>query len=81
MPDRNLAHSVRTRLETNGDTITDLHLWRLGPGHTGLIVSLVSDHPQEPAAYKTKLADLEGLSHITVEANLCPNHGAERIPA
>ena len=73
--------SVRTRLETNGDTITDLHLWRLGPGHTGLIVSLVSDHPQEPAAYKTKLADLEGLSHITVEANLCPNHGAERIPA
>ncbi|WP_419952438.1 CDF family Co(II)/Ni(II) efflux transporter DmeF [Methylobacterium sp.] len=81
VPDRNLAHSVRTRLETNGDTITDLHLWRLGPGHTGLIVSLVSDHPQEPAAYKTKLADLEGLSHITVEANLCPNHGAERIPA
>ncbi|MHC1998887.1 CDF family Co(II)/Ni(II) efflux transporter DmeF [Methylobacterium sp. CM6241] len=81
VPDRNLAHSVRTRLETNGDTITDLHLWRLGPGHTGLIVSLVSDHPQEPAAYKAKLADLEGLSHITVEANLCPNHGVEQIPA
>lgn len=81
VPDRNLAHSVRTRLETNGDTITDLHLWRLGPGHTGLIVSLVSDHPQAPAAYKAKLADLEGLSHITVEANLCPNHGAEQIPA
>lgn len=81
VPDRNLAHSVRTRLETNGDTITDLHLWRLGPGHTGLIVSLVSDHPQAPAAYKAKLADLEGLSHITVEANQCPNHGADRIPA
>ncbi|MBO1022239.1 CDF family Co(II)/Ni(II) efflux transporter DmeF [Methylobacterium sp. SD274] len=81
VPDRNLAHSVRTRLETNGDTITDLHLWRLGPGHTGLIVSLVSDHPQEPAAYKAKLADLEGLSHITVEANICPNHGAEQIRA
>ncbi|KQP50613.1 CDF family Co(II)/Ni(II) efflux transporter DmeF [Methylobacterium sp. Leaf106] len=80
VPDRGLAHSVRTRLETNGDTITDLHLWRLGPGHTGLIVSLVSDHPQEPATYKAKLADLDGLSHITVEANLCPNHGTERMP-
>ncbi|WP_027170768.1 CDF family Co(II)/Ni(II) efflux transporter DmeF [Methylobacterium sp. 10] len=74
VPDRNLAHSVRTRLERNGDRITDLHLWRLGPGHTGLIVSLVSDHPQAPATYKAKLADLEGLSHVTVEANQCPNH-------
>ncbi|WP_026597513.1 CDF family Co(II)/Ni(II) efflux transporter DmeF [Methylobacterium sp. 77] len=75
VPDRGLAKAVRGRLETNGDTITDLHLWRLGPGHTGLIVSLVSDDPQAPAAYKAKLAGLEGLSHVTVEANPCPGHG------
>lgn len=78
VPDRSLAASVRGLLETNGDTVTDLHLWRLGPGHTGLIVSLVSDAPQPPAAYKAKLASLEGLSHITVEANPCPNHPMER---
>ncbi|GJE19002.1 CDF family Co(II)/Ni(II) efflux transporter DmeF [Methylobacterium marchantiae] len=79
VPDRGLAQSVRKRLEANGDRITDLHLWRLGPGHTGLIVSLVSDEPREPASYKAKLAGLEGLSHITVEANPCPGHGRERI--
>ncbi len=34
-PTGNLAGCVRTRLEVDGDRVTDLHLWRLGPGHTG----------------------------------------------
>lgn len=80
MPDRHLAKAVHERLERDGDRITDLHLWRLGPGHTGLIVSLVCDRPQAPAAYKDRLRDLKGLSHVTVEVNPCPcpspGHGA-----
>jgi cation diffusion facilitator family transporter len=65
-----LAAAVRTRLETGADTVCDLHLWRLGPGHQALIVSIVSDAPASPDVYKARLAGLPGLSHVTVEVNL-----------
>jgi len=41
-PDRHLAGVIRKRLEIDGDRVSDLHLWRLGPGHPGLIASVVS---------------------------------------
>jgi len=71
MPDRRLASHVRTRLEVNGDRVSDLHLWRLGPGHTALIASVVSDDPRTPGDYKNRLRGLAGLSHITVEVHRC----------
>jgi cation diffusion facilitator family transporter len=70
--DGTLAATIRSRLESEGDRISDLHLWRLGPGHIAGIISLVSDHPQSPAAYKQRLADLPVLSHLTVEVERCP---------
>jgi len=48
-----------------------LHFWRLGPGHSAVIASVVSDVPQAPAVYKQRLNDLAGLSHVTVEVNAC----------
>jgi cation diffusion facilitator family transporter len=76
VPDRRLAGVIRKRLETDGDRVSDLHLWRLGPGHAGVIVSVVSDRPQSPAVYKARLEDIAGLSHITVEVHHCagPEH-------
>jgi Co/Zn/Cd efflux system component len=71
MPDPKLAASVRERLEVNSDRVADLHLWRVGPGHTAVIVSVVSDGPQSPDAYKSRLNDLPGISHLTVEVNRC----------
>ncbi|MGN6749983.1 MAG: CDF family Co(II)/Ni(II) efflux transporter DmeF, partial [Xanthobacteraceae bacterium] len=32
-PDRAMAERMRATIETDGDRLTDLHLWRLGPGH------------------------------------------------
>jgi cation diffusion facilitator family transporter len=75
LPDRHLAGSIRKRLEIDGDRVSDLHLWRLGPGHAGLIASVVSDRPQPPAAYKHRLDGLAGLSHVTVEVHACEEHG------
>jgi cation diffusion facilitator family transporter len=69
-PDAALPQKIADRLEQNGDRIFDLHLWRVGPGHVAGIVSLVSTQPQVPSVYKTKLADLRSLSHITVEVEL-----------
>lgn len=76
VPDPGLAESIRDRLETGGDRIADLHLWRVGPGHAAAIVALVSDRPLPPAQYKARLGGLAGLSHVTVEVNRCEHHAA-----
>jgi Co/Zn/Cd efflux system component len=41
-PDPHMAEKVRTVIEGEGDRVTDLHLWRLGPGHLGAIVSVAT---------------------------------------
>ena len=69
--DGGLAAAIRKRLEVNHDRIADLHVWRLGPGHHGAIVSIVSDAPLEPEIYKARLGDIAGLSHLTVEVHRC----------
>jgi Co/Zn/Cd efflux system component len=61
VPDRMLASQIRTKLEVGGDRRSDLHLWRLGPGHAGVIASVVSVSPQEPEGYKRRPAGIEGL--------------------
>jgi cation diffusion facilitator family transporter len=73
-PDPHLVQIIRERLERGTDRVSDLHLWRLGPGHAALVVSIVSDHPREPDAYKARLEGIDLLSHITVEVNHCRDH-------
>ena len=71
LPDPKLAGRIRETLETDGDRIADLHLWRIGPGHFGVIVSLVTHRPEPPAAYKARLAGIGALAHVTVEVEAC----------
>jgi cation diffusion facilitator family transporter len=73
VPDPALAQTIRQRIETGGDRVTDLHIWQLGPGHAAVMASVVSDFPQAPAAYKRRLEGLAGLSHVTIEVNACGN--------
>ena len=70
-----LPKAIRRRLEVGGDRVTDLHVWRLGPGHQALVVSIQSHRPVTPAACKARLAGLPGLSHVTVEVNPVPRAG------
>ncbi len=52
--------------------IPDLHLWRLGPGHRGLIVSLISPDTISAEAVKATLRHrYPDLSHVTVEVAVC----------
>jgi cation diffusion facilitator family transporter len=74
VPSRGLADRVRGRLEVGGDRVADLHLWQLGPGHAGVIASVVTEHPQPPQNYKSRLAGIGGLSHVTIEVHPCPDH-------
>ena len=68
-----IARAIAERLEAvGGDRIADLHLWRVGPGHHAAVVSIVCDRPEAPAIYKARLADIAGLSHVTIEVQPCP---------
>lgn len=71
VPDSNVANHIRDRLEVEGDRISDLHLWQVGPGHYSAIVTIVTDQPKPPASYKAKLGGLQQLSHVTVEVDQC----------
>jgi cation diffusion facilitator family transporter len=62
-----LPAEIREIIEVEGDEIVDLHVWQLGPGHHGAIVSLVSSRPKTPTFYRQKLEQIHDLSHITVE--------------
>jgi cation diffusion facilitator family transporter len=66
-PDPRLAEKVRVAIESDGDRVTDLHLWRLGPGHLGAIVSVATTGAREAAHYRQRLAGFADLSHVTIE--------------
>jgi cation diffusion facilitator family transporter len=66
-PDVGMADQVRNMIEAEGDHVTDLHLWRLGPGHLGAIVSVATTAGREAAHYRRRLAGFSDLSHVTVE--------------
>jgi cation diffusion facilitator family transporter len=67
------SSAIKATIEQEmGARVADLHLWRLGPGHEGLIVSLVS--PDVTSAEQIKMAlrkHYPDLSHVTVEVAVC----------
>ena len=71
--DPSLASAIRRTLEDDlRAQVADLHLWRLGPGHRGLIVSLVSPVPCSADDIKAELRRRHvGLSHVTIEIAVC----------
>jgi cation diffusion facilitator family transporter len=73
--DPTLSDAIRRTLEVDLHAkIADLHLWRLGPGHLGLIVSLVSPVPCSADDIKSELRRRHsGLSHVTIEVSVCPD--------
>jgi cation diffusion facilitator family transporter len=71
-PDPTLSRKIVARLEQGSDRVSDLHLWRLGPGHLAAVISLVTHEPHAPDRYKKRLSGLTGLSHVTVEVVTCP---------
>ena len=66
-PDRRTIQSIRRTVETGGDRLTDLHVWRLGPGHLGVIMAVATDTPRDAAFYRARLAEVPALSHVTIE--------------
>jgi len=66
-PDRQLTETLRRDIEADGDQLTDLHVWRLGPGHLGAVLSVVTGTGRQPEDYRSRLRRFPALSHVTVE--------------
>jgi cation diffusion facilitator family transporter len=71
-PDPALSRKIVARLEQGSDRVSDLHLWRLGPGHLAAVISIVTHEPRAPDVYKRRLSGLRSLSHLTIEVLPCP---------
>ena len=71
--DPSLAREIRATIESEfAARVDDLHLWRLGPGHHGLIVSLIAPDPTTAESVKNTLRRRHpDLSHVTVEIAVC----------
>ena len=69
-PDRAMAMRMRDAIEVDGDRLTDLHLWRLGPGHLGAIVSVSTARHRDLNYYRRLLDRFRSLSHVTVEIEM-----------
>jgi len=66
-PDRGMAERMRALVEADGDQLTDLHVWRLGPGHLAAILSVATRQPRGPDYYQSLLRRFRALSHVTVQ--------------
>jgi len=69
IPDRKMADNLRQAVESEGDQLADLHLWRLGPGHLGAIISVITKQAHDADYYRGRLARFKSLSHLTIEVS------------
>lgn len=66
-PDSDLEQGIRLTIEAAGDRLSDLHLWRVGPGHLSAILSVITEKGRDPEFYRERLSRFRSLSHVTIE--------------
>lgn len=62
-----VRQEIEDILAATGDTLKDLHVWQIGPGHFAAIISVASATPQPAQRHKALLLPVHELSHVTVE--------------
>ncbi|NWA05910.1 CDF family Co(II)/Ni(II) efflux transporter DmeF [Pseudomonas gingeri] len=66
--DAHVAEEIRERVEKPGDaTITDLHVWRVGPQAHAAIVSVLGEVTANADNIRERLKPVHEISHLTVE--------------
>jgi len=75
-----VLRSVRTAIESEEDNrVSDLHVWKVAPNACAAVVSLVSARPEPPEHYRSLLAGIHGLRHISVEVLRCREETADSV--
>ncbi|MBB6427441.1 CDF family Co(II)/Ni(II) efflux transporter DmeF [Sphingopyxis sp. JAI128] len=62
--DDEAAAAIRTRVEAAGATLTDLHVWRVGPEARAAIVEIKGDVSCEEL--RDRLKDIVAVAHLTI---------------
>ncbi|MBL4846828.1 MAG: cation transporter [Planctomycetes bacterium] len=62
---------VKAAVEVNGDRVSDLHVWSIGPGVFASEIAIVTHNPLSPAEYKARLPKDLKLEHVSVEVHHC----------
>ena len=76
-PDTALSRDITALVKAQGDSVSDLHLWRLGPGHLGAIVAVRSrTGARDVAHYRRLLSRFHDISHLTMEVSTPSDHEA-----
>ena len=61
--------TVRSAIESDGHShLTDLHVWSIGPNRYGVILGIVSENPESPKAYRSRL-ETKRFPHVTIEVH------------
>jgi cation diffusion facilitator family transporter len=69
--DEHVADEIRELVEKAGDaTITDLHVWRVGPEAHAAIVSVLGEATASADSIRERLKPVHEVSHLTVEFRL-----------
>jgi cation diffusion facilitator family transporter len=64
--------AIRTAIERERDnSVTDLHVWAVGPNIYSAIVSVVTHEPLAPGHYKSLVPSNLGIVHLAVEVHQC----------
>jgi len=74
--DRNMneqiERNIRDKIESEDDNkVSDIHVWKVGPGHYAAIISIVTHAPKSASYYKKLISEFYDISHLTVEVNRC----------
>ena len=68
-PDLRITRALRAAIESEGDSVADLHVWRLGPGHLGAVVSVATSTSRDIQFYRNLLGRFRSVSHLTIEVD------------
>ena len=72
-----LQQAVRAAIESDGDAkVADLHIWQVGGKAWAGAMSVVADRPLTAQAYRSRLAAIRALKHLTIEVNRCTGDAA-----
>lgn len=67
-----IPEEIRERVEGDGDScVADLHVWHVGSKGVAAIVSVVSGAERGAGEYRSRLAALPSLAHLSVEVHPC----------
>jgi len=58
-------------LSSTSDRVVDLHVWSIGHRIYAANIAVVSDFPQSPEFYRTRVPEQLGIVHVTIEVHSC----------